>query len=281
MSGMMAGGEGEAPAGASVPDPWESAPPLLTGADLVVDIEGFEGPLDLLLALARTHRIDLSRISMLALADQYLSYIGEIRRLNLELAADYLVMAAWLAYLKSRLLLPSEGPQSAEPSGEELAARLAFRLQRLEAMRKAAAVLMTSKLLGRDVFARGQPEAPVTIKETRWTAELYDLLKAYAESRARTIKHVHVVKKRTVWSVKDARRRLETLLGGDIGDWVQLDRYLERFLTPADPPRTVMAASFGATLELAREGLVELRQEGPFQPIYMRRKGAVAWERVE
>lgn len=261
--------------GAPMPDPWEAASELPPGADLVVDIEGFEGPLDLLLALARTHKIDLGRISMLALAEQYLAYVAELQKLNLELAADYLVMAAWLTYLKSRLLLPKEATDSTELSGEELAARLSFRLQRLEAMRQAAASLMTSRLLGRDVFARGQPEVPVTVKEIRYTAELYDLLKAYAESRARTVKRVHVVKARTVWSIKDARRRLERLVGEIGGDWIQLELCLERFMPAPEASRTVLAASFGASLEMVREGLVELRQDGAYQPIYMRRKGTV------
>lgn len=278
----MSGDNGEtAASGQASADAWEMIAPPRPGTDLVIDIEGFEGPLDLLLALARTHKIDLGRISMLALADQYLIYVAELRTKDLELAADYLVMAAWLTYLKSRLLLPKEGPDGDEPSGEELAARLAFRLQRLEAMRNAAASLMTSKLLGRDVFARGQPEVPVTVKETRYVAELYDLLKAYAESRGRTVKRVHVVKARTVWSIKEARRRLERLIGESAGDWIQLDLCLEQYMPALDAGRTVLAASFGATLELAREGLLELRQDGAFQPIYMRRKGADEWQRVE
>lgn len=270
----------EAQAGA-LPDPWEVALEPRPGADLVIDIDGFEGPLDLLLALARTHKIDLGRISILALAEQYLAYVAELQKLDLELAADYLVMAAWLAYLKSRLLLPKEDTAGDEPSGEELAARLAFRLQRLEAMRQAAASLMTSKLLGRDVFARGQPEVPVTIKQMRYTAELYDLLKAYADSRSRTVKRVHVVKARTVWSIKDARRRLERIVGEIGGDWLQLELCLERYLPQSEVSRTVLAASFGASLEMAREGLVELRQDGAYQPIYLRRRGYGSEDSVE
>lgn len=271
----------EAQAGAPAPDPWEAAPEPRPGADLVVDIEGFEGPLDLLLALARTHKIDITRISMLALAEQYLAYVAELQKLDLELAADYLVMAAWLAYLKSRLLLPRENPDSEEPTGEELAARLAFRLQRLEAMRQASASLMTSKLLGRDVFGRGQPEVPVTVKEIRYTAELYDLLKAYADSRSRTVKRVHVVKARTVWSIKDARRRLERLVGQIGGDWLQLDSFMQQYLPMPEISRTVLAASFGASLEMAREGLIELRQDGAYKPIYMRRRGYGSEDGVE
>jgi segregation and condensation protein A len=263
---------------------WDGLPDgerMLPGEGLLVDVEGFEGPLDLLLALARTHKVDLARISMLALADQYLAFVAEARRLDLELAADYLVMAAWLAYLKSRLLLPRESDDAEEPSGEELAARLAFRLRRLEAMRNAVAALMTRKRLGRDVFARGMPEAMRTIRDTTYSAQIYDLLKAYAEQRKRTIKQVHVVAARTVCSIKEARQRLEALLGERPGDWHELDVLIEQFLHATDVARSLLASSFGASLEMAREGLVELRQEGPFAPIYMRRKAAGAtWERV-
>jgi segregation and condensation protein A len=243
---------------------------------LVVDIEGFSGPLDLLLALARTHKIDIARLSLLPLVDQYLAFIAEARKVNLELAADYLVMAAWLAFLKSRLLLPREKDEEGTMSAQEMEARLAFRLMRLDAMRTAAARLMTRKRLGLDIFPRGAPEQVKTIRETTWTAEIFDLLKAYADQRRRTIKRVHVVRKRTVWSIKDARRRLEALVGQSTGEWVQLDMFLEQYLPSPQPGtdvgRTVLASSFGATLEMAREGLIELRQEAPFAPIYMRRK---------
>jgi segregation and condensation protein A len=246
---------------------------------LVVGVDGFEGPLDLLLALARTHKIDLTQISIVALADQYLAFVEQARTLNLEIAADYLVMAAWLAYLKSRLLLPKEKDDSLEPGAEELAARLAFRLQRLQAMREAAASLMTRPRLGRGVFARGMPEGVRTVRETQWTAQIYDLLKAYAGQRTRTIKRIHVVKARTVWSIKEARMRLEQLVGASGGLWEQLDMFLEAYLPAEEQRATVKAASFGATLEMAREGLIELRQEAPFAPIYMRRREKDAqWE---
>ena len=248
---------------------------------LVVDLDGFEGPLDLLLALARRQKVDLSRISILGLAEQYLAFIAEADKLRLELAADYLVMAAWLAYLKSRLLLPKESKTEIEPSGEELAQRLTFRLMRLEAMRQAAARLMNRARLGRDVFARGMPEGTRTIRETTYTAQIYDLLKAYAEQRSRTVKRVHVVKARTVWSIKDARKRLEELVGEAAGNWVQLDLFLERYLPAPEAGRTVLASSFGATLEMAREGIVEIRQDAPFAPIYMRKKdGQSEWQQI-
>lgn len=264
--------------GDAVWDDSASAEPHLEDA-LLVDIDGFSGPLDLLLALARTHKIDLAQISILALVDQYLAFIAEAKKLNLEVAAEYLVMAAWLAYLKSRLLLPKEKSDEGEPSGEELKLLLHFRLQRLEAMRRVAAQLMTRKKLGQDVFYRGQPEQVRTVRETVWTAEIFDLLKAYADQRKRTIKRVHVVKKRMVWSIKEARRQLEVLVGRSTGDWVQLDLFLHQYL-PAEPTpavsRSVLASSFGATLEMVREGLIEIRQDGLFAPIQMRRASPAA-----
>ena len=252
---------------------------------LVIDIEGFEGPLDLLLALARTQKVDLTRISILALVDQYLGYIHEAQRIKLEIAADYLVMAAWLAFLKSRLLLPREKSDDPEFSGEELAQRLAFRLARLDAMRKAAAQLLTRRRLGRDVFARGAPEGVKTIRETEYTAQIYDLLQAYASQRTRTIKSVHVVKQRTVWSIKDARRHLERLVGKSTGGWLQLDMFLESYMpagaSGGEMEKTVVAASFGASLEMARDGLVEIKQDAPFAPIYMRRRGTDGpWQKI-
>lgn len=239
---------------------------------LIVDVAGYEGPLDLLLALARTQKVDLSKISVLALADQYLGFIGEAQKLRLELAADYLVMAAWLTFLKSRLLLPRETPQGEETSAEELARRLSFRLMRLDAMREAGAQLMTRMRLGRDVFPRGMPEGTRTIRETEFTATIYDLLHAYADQRRRTIKVGHVVKVRAVWSIKDARVRLERMLGEtpSPGDWMAFERCMLTLTQEHENGKTVVASSFGATLELAREGQIELRQEGPFEPIYMR-----------
>jgi segregation and condensation protein A len=229
--------------------------------------------------------VDLAKISVLALADQYLVFIAQALKLRLELAADYLVMAAWLAYLKSKLLLPREAGTEDQPTGDELAARLAFRLKRLEAMRNAAAGLMTRKRLGRDIFARGMPEGVRTIRVRQYTAVIYDLLKAYAEQRRRTTKRVHVIPRRTVWSIKEARQRLEALVGQltseAAGQWLQLDKYLEQYLSNPDVARTAVASSFGAALEMAREGLVEISQAEPFAPIYMRKREAGAeWQRV-
>ena len=248
---------------------------------LIVNLEGFEGPLDLLLALARTQKVDLAKISVLALAEQYLAFVERALKLRLALAADYLVMAAWLAFLKSRLLLPRDQGTEDQPSGEELAQRLAFRLMRLEAMRDAAGKLMTRHRLGRDVFARGQPEGVRTIRVRKYTAMIFDLLKAYADQRRKTVKRVHVVPRRTVWSVKEARNRLEALLGESTAEWVHLEAFLQQYGAVPDIARTARASSFGASLEMAREGLIELSQAEPFAPIYMRKREANAtWQRV-
>ncbi|MEJ1159443.1 ScpA family protein [Prosthecomicrobium sp. N25] len=234
---------------------------------LVVDVAGFEGPLDLLLALARSQKVDLARISILALADQYLAYVEAARKTRLELAADYLVMAAWLAYLKSRLLLPSPAADD-EPSGEELAAALAFRLQRLEAIRAAAGRLVNRNRLGREVFARGAPEPIALLRRDTWTASLYDLLSAYAGQRQRQMVTAVRVARRSVWALADAREILERLIGR-IGDWTPIQSFLARYMSP-EMRATVIASSFTASLELVREGRLEIRQAEPFAPLYIR-----------
>ncbi len=232
-----------------------------------IDLDGFEGPLDLLLLLARTQKVDLSKISILALAEQYLKFIEQVRRLRLELAADYLVMAAWLAYLKSKLLLPV--PDDDEITGEELATQLAFRLQRLEAMREAATKLVNRNRLTRDVFARGRPEPTIVEKRNEFSATLYDLLTAYATQRQRSaVNYVHI-SKRVVWSLKEARELLIRMIGV-IPDWVPLDRYLWEFLSEPEMRSSVMASSFAASLELVREGRLELQQSESFAALYMR-----------
>ncbi len=242
---------------------------------LRVDVGGFEGPLDLLLALARTQKVDITKISVLALAQQYLDFIAEARALRLEIAADYLVMAAWLAFLKSKLLLPAEPSEEGEPSGEELAALLAFRLKRLDAMRDAAARLMTRKRLGRDVFGRGLPE-PIRVKRTSvYEANVYDLLKAYSQQRQRNATRTLHMEKRTVWSLKEARDELERLLGMAC-DWAPLDQLLAEFLVEPEMRRTALASSFTATLEMTREGALELRQAKSFAPLLVRRRGEAA-----
>jgi segregation and condensation protein A len=245
------------------------------GADepaLVVDVEGFEGPLDLLLTLARQQKVDLAKISVLALAEQYLAFIEEARKLRLELAADYLVMAAWLAYLKSRLLLPeAHAPEG--PTAEDMANALAWRLKRLEAFREAATQLMNRPQLQRDVFSRGNPEPIADIKHPQWTATLYDLLSAYATQRQRSaLSHVRF-KQRTVWSLTEAREALERLVG-QAGDWTRLDAFLVSYLVAPAMRATVFASSLAATLELVRDGQIEMHQQGAFAPIYLRKRDA-------
>ena len=245
---------------------------LSAAETLVVDVEGFEGPLDLLLALARTQKVDLARISVLALAQQYLDFIAEARRLRLEIAADYLVMAAWLTFLKSKLLLPAQQDIEDEPTGEELGRLLAFRLKRLHAMREAAAALMTRKRLGRDVFARGMPEPLRITRKSTYQANLYDLLKAYAQQRQRNAVKSWEVRQRTVWSLKEARDELERLLGTSC-DWASLDQLLAEFLVGGpELRRTALASGFTATLEMAREGALELRQAKMFARLLVRRR---------
>ena len=241
----------------------------LTGdPSLVVDVAGFEGPLDLLLHLARNQKVDLARISVLALAEQYLAFIDKVRALRLELAADYLVMAAWLAFLKSKLLIPKQPGDEGE-SGEELAAVLQFRLKRLEAMRDAAARLVNRNRLGRDVFARGMPEMVIVEKRNAFTASLYDLLTAYAIQRQkRAVTNVRIAK-RGVWSLAQAREILSRLIGS-LSDWTTLDRYLIEYLATPQERRTATASSFAASLELVREGKLEVHQEEAFAPIYLR-----------
>jgi len=235
---------------------------------LVVDVDGFEGPLDLLLHLARNQKVDLARISVLALAEQYLAFIGKVRAMRLELAADYLVMAAWLAFLKSKLLIPKQPGEEGE-SGEELAAVLQFRLRRLEAMRDAAARLVNRNRLGRDVFQRGMPEMVIVEKRNEFSATLYDLLTAYASQRQRQAISNVTIAKRGVWSLKMARTMLSRLIGAS-ADWTALDAFLIEYLASPEEKRTAMASSFAATLELVREGSLEVRQEEVFAPIYLR-----------
>ncbi len=235
---------------------------------LHVDVDGFEGPLDLLLELARRQKVDLHRISILALAEQYLVFIEEARKMRLELAADYLVMAAWLAYLKSRLLLP-EGAKGDEPSAADLATALALRLRRLEAIREAAKRMEERAQLGRDVFARGAPEPIAIRKEVAWEATLYDLLSAYARQRQKQMTSRVVMPKRHVWSLVDAREALERLIG-QAQDWTVLDSYLVRYIAAPEQRPTVIASAFSASLELVREGRLALRQDGAFAPLWVR-----------
>ena len=237
---------------------------------MMVDVEGFEGPLDLLLALARQQKVDLAKISILALADQYLIFVEEARKLRLELAADYLVMAAWLAYLKSRLLLPEAAPGEG-PSAEDMALALAYRLRRLEAFREVATRLMGRPQLNRDVFARGAPEPIAEIKRSEFSATLYDLLSAYSSQRQRTVLSRVQFKKRTVWSLAEARTCLERLIGQS-SDWSRIDSFLISYVVEPALAATVFASSFASALELVKEGLAEVHQKESFSPIYMRKR---------
>lgn len=234
---------------------------------LYIELDGWEGPLDLLLDLARRQKVDLRTISILALVDQYLDYIDHAEALRLEIAADYLVMAAWLAYLKSSLLLPKE--EQEEPGAEELALRLQLRLQRLGAMREAAARLLARDRLGRDVFARGAPEGLRVDRSTAWQCEWYDLIQAYGQVKARTAPAIHMVRERPVMTLDTALERVAAMLGMKL-DWFAL----EDFLPPHSDRRlrrSALASSFVAVLELARLGKAELRQAEIFGPLHARR----------
>lgn len=233
---------------------------------LTIDIDGWEGPLDLLLALARNQKVDLRQLSILDLVDQYLAYVNEAHELKLEVAADYLVMAAWLAYLKSALLLPRD--PEIEPSPEELALRLQLRLERLNAMREAGARLIARDRMGRDVFPRGMPEGLRVVRKSLYAAEIYDLIAAYGRMSARTRPVMHVVATRPVMTLEDALARVSDLIGQRI-DWSTIESFL-----PLDAAglyrKSALASSFLAALELAKQGRVELRQQSPFAPLYLK-----------
>jgi segregation and condensation protein A len=245
-------------------------------ADFRVDVDGYEGPLDLLLELARRQKVDLSRISVLALAEQYLEFIEAARRVRLELAADYLVMAAWLAYLKSRLLLPAP-PKALEPDPKDLAANLARRLSRLQAIRVAAERLMNRPRLERDLFLRGAPEGLDIVSAPIFRASLFDLLSAYARQRQKqALSHVSL-KVRQVWSLAEAREALERIIGMAV-EWTALDQHLIEWVASPAQARTARASTFSASLELVKEGLIDLRQDRAFAPLMLRRRQALAAE---
>jgi segregation and condensation protein A len=251
----------------------EFEPEVVDEDALVLRLDGFEGPIDLLLSLARDQRVDLTKISILALAEQYLAYVQAARHLKLEVAAEYIVMAAWLAYLKSRLLLPLEIDEEDEPSGEDMAAALRFQLQRLEAMRSAATRLMARPRLGVDVFPRGQPEGIALTQNTVYHASLYDLLSAYGAIKRRAQPRELRIEAPIAWSIERALARLRALLPG-VGDWATLSSLLPPEEDEFDR-RSALAATFGATLELAKSGMALLRQEAAFGAIYVRLRAAM------
>ena len=238
---------------------------------LIVDVDGFEGPLDLLLMLSRSQKVDLRKVSVLQLAEQYLVFVEQARALRIELAADYLVMAAWLAFLKSRLLLPPE-PGDAGPSAEDLAAHLAFQLERLAAMREAAAQLMGRDQLGRDFFARGLPEDMLLHRKIVYTATLLDLMRAYAMIRTKDEFRPFVLDREHVYTMEQALDRMRGLIGY-AGDWATLTSFLpEGWNTTPMARRSALAAHFAAVLELVKRGSVTLRQGETFSPIELRRR---------
>ncbi|MGR3839509.1 MAG: segregation and condensation protein A [Cognatishimia sp.] len=238
---------------------------------LVVDVDGFEGPLDVLLTLSRTQKVDLRKISILELARQYLAFVEKAKQMRIELAADYLVMAAWLAFLKSRLLLPPD-PEEEGPSGEELAAHLAFQLERLQAMRDCAAKLMARDRLGRDFFARGIPEVVETKKTITYTATLLDLMQGYARIRTKDEFRPFVMDRDAVFTMEQALDRMRGMIGF-AGTWTDILSYLPDGWD-SDPVkrRSATASTFAASLELAKEGKVEIRQSETFAPIELRRR---------
>ncbi|NKB49142.1 MAG: segregation/condensation protein A [Alphaproteobacteria bacterium] len=242
------------------------APP--SGAELIVRLDGFEGPIDMLLTLARDQKVDLTKISILGLAEQYLTFIEEARKLRLEIAADYLVMAAWLAYLKSRLLLPSTEDDE-EPTGAELAAALSYQLQRLEAMRTAAENLFARPLLGRDVFARGAPEGIRVTTRSLYDATLFEILQAYGSTQRRRKPAPLRIEQMELFSMDDALGRLTNLLGR-VPDWSALSGFLPEGLEDDLVRRSAVAATFAASLELVRSGQAEIRQDQLFGPIFFR-----------
>jgi len=242
------------------------------GATFVVDLDGYEGPIDVLLMLAREHKLDLTKISILALAEQYLAFVAQARRANLELAADYLVMAAWLAYLKSRLLLPDLG-EADEPTGEEMAAALAFQLRRLEAMQDAGQKLMARAQLNREFFRRGAPETFRALATSVYEVTLFDILKAYGDQKRRVESRIPLlIQPWDIYTVEDALKRLRSLLGS-MPDWESLWQFLPEGVMTGLVARSAMASTFAASLELVREGKIKLRQSGPFGPIYLKPAG--------
>ncbi len=251
--------------------PMESVAERMAAEALIVDVDGFEGPLDLLLTLGRTQKVDLRTISVLELAQQYLAFVERAKQLRLELAADYLVMAAWLAFLKSRLLLPPD-PTEEGPSGEELAAHLAFQLERLQSMRDVAAKLMARDQLGREFFSRGIPEDVTQVRKITYTATLLDLMQGYARIRTKDEFRPYVMDRDAIFTLENALERMRGLIGF-AGTWTDISTYLpDGFTTDPARRRSATASTFAASLELAKEGKVELRQSELYAPIELRRK---------
>ena len=261
----------DTPEAANTDSDWDAVASRRAAEALIVDVDGFEGPLDLLLSLSRTQKVDLRKVSILQLTEQYLAFIEQARSLRIELAADYLVMAAWLAYLKSRLLLPPD-PAEEGPSAEDMAAHLAFQLERLAAMRDCAAKLMARDRLMRDRFPRGAAEDVTTAKRVTYTAGLLDLMQAYARIRTKDEFRPYVMDRDAILTMEEALDRMRGLIGY-AGDWTDLTSYLpEGWELDPKRRRSATAANFAAVLELTKAGKINLRQSDTFAPIQLRRK---------
>lgn len=260
------------PAQSQQADDFETTEARIASEALLIDVDGYEGPLDLLLTLARTQKVDLRKISVLALAEQYLKFVDEAKKLRIELAADYLVMAAWLAFLKSRLLLPAD-PEEEGPSGEELAAHLAFQLERLEAMRRSAARLMARDQLGRDFFARGISQDVSVKKKVVYKATVLDLMQAYARLKTKdSFAPLHFAERDRVLTMEQALERMKSLMGHAI-DWADLSQFLpDGWTVDGKKRRSATAATFAASLELVKAGVLEIRQSETFAPIQLRKR---------
>jgi segregation and condensation protein A len=260
------------------PDFEEDAEPVYktdvkTGEQLVLDLDGYDGPIDMLLGLARDQKVDLTQISILALANQYLDFIETAKDLRIELAADYLVMAAWLAYLKSRLLVPQEEVIDDEPTGAEMAEALAFQLRRLESMRNAADMLFERPQLGIDMFVRGAPERMRVNSTSIFEVDLYEILSAYGDIQRRQEYSTYKVEPFQLMSVEQALERIEAMLGRIPGDWMDISQFLPGMKgKDSVVKRSAIASTFGASLEMAKRGMIEIRQEGNYAPIYIRKK---------
>lgn len=247
--------------------------PQNDGEQLLLQLDGFDGPIDMLLRMAQDQKLDLTQISILELANQYLDFIDNARNLRLELAADYLVMAAWLAYLKSRLLIPEEETEE-EPSGEQMAEALAFQLRRLEAVRNASEKLTARPQLGYDFFARGHADGVEIVTKHIWDAGFYDLLSAYADIRQRADSSIYEIRAFKLLSIDDALARMTKMLGSIPDDWLSLRALLPPGLRDEEPlvKRSAVASTFGASLEMAKRGMIDIRQDETYAPIYLKRK---------
>ncbi len=244
---------------------------LENSISLLIDLDGFEGPLDVLLTLARKQKVDLTKLSILTLADQYLAFIQKIKEKNIEIAADYLVMAAWLVYLKSKLLLPKE-ENNEELSGDELAARLQWQLRRLDSMREAAKKIMTRNRLGMDIFPRGFPDKIKLIRNSVFNLSLYDILKAYSDFNSRSQKKPYIKKRLFSHTIDDALKWLSIIIGSPVPKWELLESFIPESIISNQEKKSAITATFSASLELVKDGKVIIQQDKEFSPIYIKSK---------